>query len=902
MTEASTSSTRGRAPRYDAILLEPTCKTWFQQPTRDPRRPENTIGKGHQHKYKESCLQRILEQSFSTDAIHALSLEDMKTALDAYLKRTMTDEEYTELLANYYTPDYLQAYHQQFIRTIANIAPTPVSTSAPLPRFDAIKAVLKKKKAYKNVSFFNLNDFIANAIVQPIREKFQNTLDSASKVNELMLIFILEYIIHLMLILEQRNHLKPRFVANVFTQFAIEQRTFKAKPKYLMYKFKHYMATFLQLVDVYLSYKKDTGKLYVPLTGDEWLDVLRAIKLKYVSIFGLQAVANEDTMIESLVARIRDIPTREVYQYLWFLFTEKMAYPKPTAHVKEANLEINCIDLFSSIQDGDNATRKAFKQSMIERCSMLKKTDCEETTQQRRKLLTKLNKKYMINTPANSEYLENYMKIDVRRPHALIDFFKQWVAQTSAATQEKASFWKNYFDVSFKGEEGYFVGVQTDLFQTCMDALHPSKMNLFIPTEDGSSRYIIHRDFDFNKDQRNELEGFIDFNGDYKGLFLEFVGGLLARCVLESIDAPVKLSYFTMAYLYTHGHFEAPDYGFYFIMDMPGKAKSFFNLLTYDASIIESLDMSYNDLYPLMPTTVSGEIVSGENILDYIQKTGKYALISAQPTDPAVIPIADAAIYEEKTKQYLHLLRAFSNGFFINVSNISPNEESAIHLLDDLISRGGVNPEHLNQWVQRLVVPNFYEPNGTPRRIQEIAFQQQIFKWMKEDLLGNPLIPLPYADILPDASQPPKTDAEKTYFYYHHFIPQLLYFWTGSRSINMQYKHTIQFILNDPMDVPATQYAKKYELLNAHPVAHTCSKTMDVPTYLIDLQKQKKNPAESIEQLFQRINEDRMMATYLNAHNDRWKTILLKRLCTAMYQSQGFGMAGGGVRRRKYKK
>jgi hypothetical protein len=376
----------------------------------------------------------------------------------------------------------------------------------------------------------------------------------------------------------------------------------------------------------------------------------------------------------------------------------------------------------------------------------------------------------------------------------------------------------------------------------------------------------------------------------------------MARCLLESIDAPVKLSYFTMAYLYTNGHFEAPDYGFYFIMDMPAKAKSFFNLLSYDASILDTLEISYNDLYPLLPVATTETIVSDENILDYIQKTGQYALISAQPTDPAVIPIEAAAAYEEKTKQYLHLLRAFSKGFFINVSNISKNEEQVIHLLDDLISRGGVNPEHLDLWVQRLVIPNFYEPNGTPRRVQEIAFQQQIFKWIKEDLLRNPLIPLPYNDILPGASQPPKTDAEKTYFYYHHFIPQLLYFWTSSRSINMDYKHTIQFILNDPMDIPATDYAKKYEVLNTHPLAHTCSKTMDIPTYLIDLQKQKKNPAESIDQLFQRIREDRMIATYLNAHNDRWKTILLKRLCTSMYQSQGFGMAGGATRRWKYKK
>jgi hypothetical protein len=130
--------------------LEPTCKTWFQQPTRDPRRPENTIGKGHQHKYKESCLQRILEQSFSTDALHTLSLEDIKTTLDAYLKHTMTEEEYTELLANYYTPDYLETYYQQLVENRPMVVrpppPPTVATAALPPRFDAIKDILKKRK------------------------------------------------------------------------------------------------------------------------------------------------------------------------------------------------------------------------------------------------------------------------------------------------------------------------------------------------------------------------------------------------------------------------------------------------------------------------------------------------------------------------------------------------------------------------------------------------------------------------------------------------------------------------------------------------------------------------------------------------------------------------------------
>lgn len=911
------SSTRGRPPTYAATTLDPMCHAWFKEPKHDPRIPTQTLGTGHQNHYKDACLRRILEAAaIPDDARSRLTKDDIKDILRTYLNHpetNLTDDQRIFLMTEYYTDAYLDSFYTHYRRSQQG-STTNASASASAPsaalaaRFQPIQSKLKKLKYFNPESIttilnylFDLKDVIRYDLLPN-----ESAVHLVGKVNILTMVYLLTAVVRLILTLEQSKYLKPRFIANLLHDVKSWTDSFKPHASYPMSKFKHYMATFLQLLNVYLSTKQQHGNLYVKLNPEAFLDLLRAIKIKCMTIFGLQSVANTPTFIQTTLDYINGVEEREVYQYIWFLLTEQpLDYPKrPIRLVPPEDLESQCLQMVSGVQD---TYETAFKSPFLQRCSALIQTDCETLTKQRGKLMKTLQSKYTITTPRYSDYLENSFQVQVRRPHALMDFFKQWVAYAVIGKQRNG-FWLKYLDVTFEGEEGYFIGVQTDLLQTCMDTLHPAKKTFaspfLLPVEDGSARHRFARDIAFLPEDITAFQGFLDLTApESKQLFYEFVGGLMARCFLEHIELPVKLSYFTLAYLFTNGHFQPDDYGFYFMMDMPNAAKSYVNLLAYDASIIDALDMTENDVYPLAGSRASPaspkaspKAITADTLIPYIHRFGQYALLSVQPGDPPVIPPEDAAKYEATTAQYRSYLAAWAKGFFIQIYHTKASEETTIRLIDPLISTGGTPDLHqLAHWVKTLVVPQFYEINGTPKRNQEIAFQQIIFQWVIHDLLGNPLLPLPYDAILPEGTPPPTTPEAKKRFYYTQFIPQLLYFWTGSRTLNMSYKHTVQFILNDPTDIPDTapaKYTKKYERLNAHPLAHTCSKTLDIPTYLIDLSRQKR-PGESLEQLFQRIKEERMVRTYLNALNDRWKTILLRRLCTAMYQSHGFGMAGG---------
>lgn len=922
------SSTRGRPPPYAATSLEPMCHAWFKYPKHDPRDPAlvptQTIGPGHQAHYKDACLRRILEAApLSPGARSRLTIDAIKDLLQQYLNHpetNLTDAQRDFLFTEYYTDAYLNTFHTAYLRAYgtpgASPSSSPVPVSAPstafTARFQPIQAELKKKKykRFQSLPISSIAEFLYE-FKDTIKDQLMSGNDPEYipyKVKLLPMVYLLTSVVHVILSLEQPKYLKPRYIANLLNDVKDWTDAYKPKPTYAMTKWSHFMGVFLQYLKTYLSTKERLGKLYMPLTPDERLELLRAIKIKCIVIHGLQAFANTPAFIQTTLDFLTGVEDREVYQYTWFLLTEApLVYPKRLYDPLPLELmETACIQRFSAAAA---ATAANLKTDFTERCSVLVQTDCAALTEQREKLMKKLRQKYTVVSPRTDiDYNQHTFPVRVRRPHALMDFFKLWVAH-AVVGKRRVGFWLQYLDVRFEGEEGYFVGVQTDLLQTCMDALHPEKKTfaspLFLPVEDGGSRHRFARDLAFHARDIADFQGFLDLNDtESKKLFYEFVGGLMARCFLESIEAPVKLSYFTLAYLAGNRHMEPEDYGFYFAMDMPAAASSYINLLSYDASVIDSLEMTENDVYPLAPSG-NPKTITATTLIPYIYAFGKYSLTVVQPGDPAVIPLEDAAKYAAAGEQTIAMLNAWTRGFFVNVGTARAPVETIVRLIDPLISTGGsTDPALLKHWAKHCVRLVLYPYNNTLKRTTENASQVQIYFWVKEELLGNPLLPLPYDAILPEGVPPPTTPEAKKRFYYTQFIPQLLYFWTGSRTIHTGYMHTIQFILNDPTDVPATapnRFAKKYQLLNAHPVAHTCSKTIDLPTYLIDFSRQKaKYPGDTLEQIYQRIPEERLLlstlSSYLNEKNNRWKTILLRRLCTAMYQSHGFGMAGGRAR------
>ena len=385
-----------------------------------------------------------------------------------------------------------------------------------------------------------------------------------------------------------------------------------------------------------------------------------------------------------------------------------------------------------------------------------------------------------------------------------------------------------------------------------------------------------------------ELHGFMVLDKKNKNrlslksmtIFLEFLGGLFSRCLLVNIQAPVKLSYYTLASL-RNTTISETDYSFYFIMDCFPKAKVLFNLLSEDPSLLEHIGMEFNDQYPLLDPYQPISI-NEETILKYISLTGKYVLTTLNGTDVSNIEKIEKPNYKKKREKYFKLLKAFNDGFFINAYGIFLEKDIGIYLLDNLICQGDeIKINELDDFVMNYVKPEYSQDNGTPKRRLEIQREGQIFNWFQQ-LLLDPTIKLPYDVMIADPSKYPNTDVDKKHFYYKHFIPKLIYFWTSSRSINKEYIHTIHFEFNDPTD--ETDFDRKYSKLNSFPKSHTCSRTLDLPIYLLDLSKEEFKAKSDIEIVNDYLN---------NKTSTSWKEVLLRRLCIAVYQTSGFGMAGG---------
>jgi hypothetical protein len=463
----------------------------------------------------------------------------------------------------------------------------------------------------------------------------------------------------------------------------------------------------------------------------------------------------------------------------------------------------------------------------------------------------------------------------------------------------------------YEGEEGFFVGVQQDLFQTCMDQLHPDKINIFIPTEENGNRYQFNRNFTFPDEYSKELEGFLQLDNFKqptkltKSLFMEFLGGLFACSLLMGIEIPVKLSYFTLGYLYSN-ELSLDDYGFYFLMDIPSKAKPLYQLLKEDPDTLEYVGLEFNDQYPLIsidtpvkPHKQEREqlrsLVTKNNIIEYINKTGNYVLTTTNINDPPGIDVEMRKTYKSKREYYMTLMKSFKKGFFINVRGMFPAGSTTVNVLDSLLNRGGINIENLNKLLNNYkIIPVYSENNGTAERLIEIKQQKKIFNWFY-NLLKNPDADIPYEKYI--NIKEPLTTEQKHNLYYNNFLPQLLYFWTSSRSININEEHQIHFKLNDPRD--QQNLNNKISALNDQIKAHTCFRYIDIPTYNIELPEFSEDTPEDKRnwRSLMASMDDATFNNFIQNHIDSgwkgWKDIIMDKLMLAIYETSGFGMAGG---------
>jgi hypothetical protein len=461
--------------------------------------------------------------------------------------------------------------------------------------------------------------------------------------------------------------------------------------------------------------------------------------------------------------------------------------------------------------------------------------------------------------------------------------------------------------VRFVGEEGIFVGVQQDFLQTCLNQLAALNPPLFVPTEEKSDRFHINRHY---TPSNNVTSGYMHpellknpgFTETliFKKIFLQFVGGLLCRCMLVGLEIPFKLSFYTLGFLCNPTAKDDSQYTLYYLLDHPEKSAETLGLLKVKPEEFPYLIMNFNTPYPISQedptidprqqqsrqrsqprqkkTTSVGSPknpdLTIENTENFINRTAYYVLSTVDANDPSIIAEEARAEYKKIRRDNLKLLKAFRKGFYIRPEGIAANETVAVNVLDKLLNDGGISAEKFRAWLQSspptIQYPEIDTVNMTPEQVQYLRsiypLQWRAGTIFVNDILGNPSVKLPYDkiegfDTLIQGKSAEEIATIKKEFYFKSFIPNLLYFWTSSRMIHPDKAYKIAFNINDPAHDP--------HALARLPMSHTCFYTLDIPTfYAVDTK-------EGI------------------------RDALLEKLVVAIYKNVGFGVAGGARAKRR---
>lgn len=568
-----------------------------------------------------------------------------------------------------------------------------------------------------------------------------------------------------------------------------------------------------------------------------------------------------------------------------------------------------------------NAHYKDLTDFLIHECSVLTTTP-EPLKLYRETLQKKLFAEFGYYTPTEAWNIHNDRTIDcpdMFRDKAFYDFFTIWADDMSYERSSNALFWSSYFRVEFQNEPGIFLGVQQDLLQTCLNQLANLNPPLFVPTEPGSDRVQINRHYTpppdivqfidpemkrlkkYDPTKPNARENYYTSTA-FKSLLLQFVGGLLTRCMLAGMELPFKLSYYTLGFLANPAGKNDEQRTLYYFLDLPTKSAETFGILKLAEPEFAHLYLNYNNPYPISqedpafdpkqqppnpkrtPRKKETQKTFGSpknpeltiaNAEDFVHRTAAYVLTTLSPSDPAVIPEADRAKYKRVREKNRKLLKAFRSGFYIRPEGISTNETIAVHVLDKLFNDGGISPERHAAWMQStppIVVYSTTNTDPTTTTPEQRQYLNAIYphQWrvadiFLNDILNDPRVPLPFDkiegfDALIAGKSPNDIQKIKKSFYYKSFLPNLLYFWSSSRTIHPTQRYTVSFLINDPAD-PNDPHA-----LARLPMSHTCFYTLDLPTFFA--------------------STDRIAI----------RDALLEKLVIALYKNVGFGVAGGGWR------
>jgi hypothetical protein len=329
-------------------------------------------------------------------------------------------------------------------------------------------------------------------------------------------------------------------------------------------------------------------------------------------------------------------------------------------------------------------------------------------------------------------------------------------------------------------------GPRRDFMQKAIKQLVSKKLLISINEYANQDVY----NFNWNIDIRAIFN--IPNTDENKRAIFKFIGSFIAFALINKIPLPYHLNRGILAnLLYKPEEITDEEYALFYMLDDASSGSTIVQYQLKDPTTnIEAGGFEFNDdehkLDPTIPEGSSQNNVTTANYRKYLTLYSKYRLIQEKNSDLA--------------------LRAFKEGFFISRQTLRKKEgrDITISMLDGLITSTELTNEAID--IIEAKIRQFSRYTG-PR--------EQIARWFIQILRGTPPYPTAFA-----TEHSIRTGNDKVPKNHKEFIAILMQWWTGIIGFNNNFAYNLNI---------------GTELLSAH----TCSYTLDIPTYtsLDDLYK-----------------------------------------------------------------
>ena len=345
---------------------------------------------------------------------------------------------------------------------------------------------------------------------------------------------------------------------------------------------------------------------------------------------------------------------------------------------------------------------------------------------------------------------------------------------------------------SGQDEGGLTNQMMSDIAQEMFD------IKVFIKQSDESTKYTFNPKFEFTEEHikfiQKMKETFYDQkrliqdikNGKIYIIFYEFIGRLLCFFLQNSFKLPHRLTtYILNIFKFKQNTIKNHEHVLYAMNDIPDLFQSILNLMKEDPSSIEDIGMEYNDIYKIQFDKESGDLITSENVEQYIIDFAKHV------NSNNILRIDEGGTNNVK---YMYI--KFSQGIDDKFRKVFQYRNLSHNIIDKMLTTEEITTELLHK-----LYDNIFE-NIENQNVEDVTMNH-LHDY--RSYIKNVLFNKRYDNEKLFASEDDHTT----------FIKKLLQFWTGLN----YYKHDIKYII---------------EISNAtsgYPVSHTCFNTIDMPRY-----------------------------------------------------------------------